>query len=216
MTTPRPEIDPQATATTRARYDRVARIYDRMEGLMEWRSFRKWRSLVWEIVGSEAEKILEVGVGTGKNLPYYPHEVQVTAIDLSDQMLARARQRAAQLDLSIELLHMDAQALAFADESFDVVVSTFVFCSVPNPVLGLLEIKRVLRPGGCAVLLEHMRPRSPWLGKLFDLLNPLTVRLSGANINRRTVENIRKAGLEIESIKNLAAQGIVKLIIVRL
>lgn len=215
MTTPKPEIDPQATATTRARYDRVARIYDRMEGLMEWRSFRKWRSLVWEIVGPEAKEILEVGVGTGKNLPYYPREVQVTAIDLSGRMLARARQRAEQLGLNIELLHMDAQALAFADESFDVVVSTFVFCSVPNPVLGLLEIKRVLRPGGRAVLLEHMRPRSPWLGKLFDLLNPLTMRLSGANINRRTVENIRKAGLEIESIKNLAAQEIVKLIIVR-
>ncbi len=222
-------IDPEATGVTRARYDRVAPVYDLYEGLMEGLFFRSWRRLVWGAVQEHLEhlqqiaaatsaakpRLLEVGVGTGKNLPYYPGGVEALAIDLSEKMLERARKRALKLGKPVDLLPMDAQALAFPDESFDVVVATFVFCSVPDPVLGLREVNRVLKPHGQVVLLEHMRPRSERLGKLFDLFNPLAVRLTGANINRRTVENVRKAGLELESVRELSAQGIVKLIVAR-
>jgi ubiquinone/menaquinone biosynthesis C-methylase UbiE len=222
-------IDLEATGVTRARYDRVAPVYDLYEGLMEGLFFRSWRRLVWRAVQGHLQQIaahatgaaavkprlLEVGVGTGKNLPYYPEGVEAVAIDISEKMLERARRRAQRLKKPVELLPMDAQALAFPDESFDVVVATFVFCSVPDPVLGLREINRVLKPHGRVVLLEHMRPRSERLGKLFDLFNPLAVRLTGANINRRTVENVRKAGLAIESVKELSAQGIVKRIVAR-
>jgi len=220
---PKQAIDSKTTAITKARYDRVAPIYDLMEGLMEQLTFRKWRKLVWETVqaylqNSRAEnsvipKILEIGVGTGKNFSYYPQDAQITAIDLSDRMLMRARKRAKKLSLNVELLQMDAQALEFEDHSFDTVVATFVFCSVPNPVLGLREIKRVLRPSGRVVLLEHMRPESRWLGRFFDLINPLVVRLWGANINRRTLENICKAGLQAEQVHDLTSFGIVRLII---
>ncbi|MEM4302206.1 MAG: methyltransferase domain-containing protein, partial [Candidatus Caldarchaeum sp.] len=159
-------------------------------------------------------RVLEVGVGTGLNFPYYPKDAQITAIDLSDKMLECAHQHTARRDYSnLELLPMDAQALAFPHESFDFVVATFVFCSAPDPVLGLSELRRVCKRDGRIVLLEHMRPENPWLGKLFDLLNPLVVRLMGANINRRTVENVRRAGLEIERLENLAPSGIVKLIV---
>ncbi len=206
-------IDAKATAATKARYDRVAPFYDLMEGVMERLFFHKWRKLVWQAVGLEAQRVLEVGVGTGKNFPYYPKGTQITAIDLSDRMLARARRRAEKLSLNVELLQMDAQALEFPDDSFDVAVSTFVFCSVPDPVLGLQEIRRVLRPGGEAVFLEHMRPESPELGRLFDWLNPLAVRLWGANINRYTLENVQRAGLKITQAKDLLPQGIVRLII---
>lgn len=206
-------IDAKATAITKSRYDRVAPFYDLMEGVMEWFAFRKWRKLVWQAVGSQATRILEVGVGTGKNMAHYPENTPITAIDISDKMLNRARQRATKQGLDIELLQMDAQALKFPDGSFDVVVSTFVFCSVPDPVLGLQEVKRVLRPDGQAVFLEHMRPESPWVGKLFDLFNPLVVRLWGANINRRTIDNIEKAGLKIQRVEHLTAQGIVRLVI---
>lgn len=157
--------------------------------------------------------MLEVGVGTGLNFSYYPPHAHITAIDLSDKMLERARRRAARLGTTVELLQMDAQALAFPDESFDEVIATFVFCSVPDPVLGLSELRRVCKPDGKVILLEHMRPESPWLGRLFDLLNPIAVRLTGANINRQTVENIRQAGLKIEHLESLAPSGIVKLII---
>jgi ubiquinone/menaquinone biosynthesis C-methylase UbiE len=219
------EIDQKATEATRARYDRVAPVYDVYEGLMERLFFRKWRGLVWQAVhthlqslsadGLRTRRLLEVGVGTGKNLPYYPEGAPAAAIDISEKMLERARKRARKLGQAVKLLPMDAQALAFPDESFDVVVATFVFCSVPDPVLGLREINRVLKRHGRVVLLEHMRPRSPWLAKLFDRLNPLAVRLTGANINRRTVENVERSGLEIERVRELSGQGIAKLIVAR-
>jgi phosphatidylethanolamine/phosphatidyl-N-methylethanolamine N-methyltransferase len=200
----------RATARTRARYDRIAPVYDLMEGLME-RSARRWRRLLWAQV--EGDSILEVGVGTGKNMPYYPKGPKITAIDLSTKMLQRARRRAEREKIAIELRQMDAQALDFPDKSFDTVVASFVFCSVPDPVLGLRELGRVAK--GKVLLLEHMRPANPWLGKVFDLLNPLVARLFGFNINRRTLENIRKAGLEIERVQNLDRLGIFKLIAAR-
>lgn len=223
MGTREPAIDREATERTRARYDRAAPVYDLYEGLMERLFFRNWRMRVWGQVCTHIQsiktgnpvsaQILEVGVGTGKNLPFYPEGARTTAVDISHKMLARARRRAERLSRNVELFPMDAQALAFEEGAFDAVVSTFVFCSVPDPVLGLREVRRVLRPDGRAVFLEHMRPRSSWLGKVFDLLNPVAVRLTGANINRPTLENVRQAGLEIEDVKDLSAQGVVKLIV---
>lgn len=203
------EPDAQATAKTRARYDRIAPVYDLMEALME-RSAKEWRRLLWAQV--EGEEVLEVGVGTGKNMPYYPKGQKTTAIDLSEKMLHRAQQRAERQGIEVELHRMDAQALEFPDKAFDTAVATFVFCSVPDPVLGLRELGRVTRSGGKVLLLEHMRPENPWLGRLFDLFNPLIVRLFGFNINRRTLENIRKAGLKIDSVRALDGMSIVKLI----
>lgn len=203
--------DPIATALAKARYNRNARLYDLFEGPMELLAFRRWRKKLWAHV--HGGRVLEVGVGTGKNFLYYPKGAQVTAIDLSEKMLERAQRRAAQQGLAIELLQMDAQSLAFPDDSFDYVAATFVFCSVPDPVLGLSELRRVCKPDGKVLLLEHMRPECQWLGVLFDLLNPVAVRLTGANINRKTLENVRRAGLRIESAESLAPCGIVKLIV---
>jgi ubiquinone/menaquinone biosynthesis C-methylase UbiE len=204
-------IDLQATALTKARYDRIAPVYDVMDGFMEWLAFRRWREHVWRQV--EGPRILEVGVGTGKNMPYYPKKAQVVAVDISDKMLARARRRTLRLGADVELLPMDAQALGFPDASFDCVVATFVFCSVPNPVLGLQEARRVCKSDGGIVLLEHMRPENKFLGRLADLFNPIFVRLWGANLNRRTLANVRQAGLEIERVETLAPSGLVKLIV---
>ena len=204
--------DAQATAKTQARYDRIAPIYDLMEWLME-RSARKWRRLLWAQV--EGERVLEVGVGTGKNMPYYPAGARVTAIDLSAKMLRRARRWAEREKIEVDLRQMDAQALNFPDQSFDTVVASFVFCSVPDPELGMGELGRVTKSGGEILLLEHMRPENPWLGRLFDLFNPLVVRLFGFNINRRTLVNIERVGLEIERVQNLDKMGIVKLIVAK-
>jgi len=158
---------------------------------------------------------LEVGVGTGKNIPYYPDGVHVTAIDLSEGMLSRARRLSKTLGLDVDLRQMDAQKLDFPADSFDTVVATFVFCSVPDPVIGLKELGRVCKPDGEIRLIEHMRARSEALGVLMDAANPLVVRTMGPNINRRTVENVTKAGLEIERVEDLSVQGIFKLIIAK-
>jgi ubiquinone/menaquinone biosynthesis C-methylase UbiE len=194
---------------TRKRYDRMAFFYDFMETPMEYLRFASWRKdLAGRIAGPTA---LEVGVGTGKNFAYYPQDVHITAIDLSPRMLARAHKRAYKLNRQVDLQEMNVQHLDFADRSFDTVFATFVFCSVPDPVMGLRELKRVCRPGGKLILLEHMRPHHPVLGWLFDVLNPIVVRMMGANINRETIDNIRQAGWQITAEENLSSD-IVKIV----
>lgn len=203
------QVDLEATRRTRARYERIAPIYDLMEGLAE-RRYRPWRERLWSLV--KGPEVLEVGVGTGKNMTYYSAGLQITGIDLAPGMLARARERATALSLDVQLFLGDVQTLDFADNAFDTVVSTFVFCSVPNPVLGLREIHRVVKPGGQVLLLEHVRSERLLWGALMDFLNPLVVRVVGANINRRTVENVRRASLRVDQVDDLGFGGIFKLI----
>ncbi len=188
---------------TRKRYNRMALIFDFVEAPVEKMRFASWRQrLRTRIVGPKA---LEVGVGTGKNLPYYPEDVEITAIDLSPRMLSRTRRKTEQLVLDVKLLEMDAQNLAFPDHTFDTVFATFVFCSVPDPVKGLQELRRVCKPEGRILLLEHMRPGNFILKIIFDLLNPIIVRMVGANINRKTIDNIRLAGWQIRVEENLSS-----------
>ena len=196
-------MTPAGTEVTRRRYDRIAPLYNLMETPMERTRFSSWRKRLRDrIIGKQ---VLEVGVGTGKNLGYYPDNVQITAIDLSPRMIHRAQERAKVLGLNVNLRQMDVQQLQFPDQSFDTVFATFVFCSVPDPILGLRELHRVCKPGGRLLLLEHMRPGNQIMGSLFDLLNPIVVRMMGANINRRTLDNIYNAGWNVEFVKNLAS-----------
>jgi len=188
---------------TRKRYNRIAFLYDLMEAPMERLRFTSWRRrLMGRIAGPTA---LEVGVGTGKNLIFYPDDVDITAIDLSPRMLERARKRANKLNLNVNLQEMDVEHLNFADDSFDTVFATFVFCSVPDPIAGLQELRRVCKADGKLLLLEHMRPENFVLGLIFDLLNPMIVRMMGANINRLTTNNIRQAGWQIKAEECLSS-----------
>jgi ubiquinone/menaquinone biosynthesis C-methylase UbiE len=112
-------------------------------------------------------------------------------------MLHYAQQRAKKLQFPVRLFEMDCERLHFPDASFDFVVATCVFCSVPDPVKGLTEIRRVLKPDGKVHLLEHMRSENKAVGWLMDVFNPLAVRLTGANLNRRTMQNIERAGFHV-------------------
>lgn len=188
---------------TRKRYDRIAFFYNLMDAPLEHLRFASWRPMLRDRI--KGSKALEVGVGTGKNLDYYPDDMEITAVDLSPRMLKRAQKRAGLLGLDVRLLEMDIQSLGFSDQCFDTVFATFVFCSVPDPVPGLRELRRVCKPDGRLLLLEHVRPTNELLGILFDVLNPIVVRMMGANINRRTVDNIKKAGWYIQTEQNLSS-----------
>ena len=179
-------------------YDRVAVIYDLYSAPMEWMGGRRRRRRLFSRARGE---VLEVGVGTGQNLASYPEGVQVTGIDISPRMLARARPRAAASPADVTLLTADVERLPFEDDRFDVASATCVFCSVGDPVRGLRELRRVVAPEGRVLLLEHVRPRNPVLGLLADLLSPLTRRLFGPEINRRTEHHVQAAGLELVSVR---------------
>lgn len=196
----------KATEIIRRRYNRTARFYNLMEAMMDKSGMNRWRQAVW----NEARgKVLEVGVGTGKNMEYYKENIEITAIDFSEKMLEKASSRSEILSKKVDLRLMDVQALQFPDEFFDTVITTCVFCSVPDPVKGLMEIKRVCKKDGKIIMLEHVRSKKIFVGKLMDILNPIVVRMVGANINRNTVENLKRAGLSVE-VENDLMMDIVK------
>lgn len=186
---------------TRKRYNRIAPVYNLMEWFVEKSTFKPWRKLLWSRV--EDGSILEIGVGTGKNIPFYPSGTNITAVDLSDRMMSYAKRQAEDLAKPVNFHQMDVQSLTFPDNSFDTAMATFVFCSVPLPVVGLEELKRVVKPGGDIWLLEHVRVNKPVIGLLMDILNPIIVRIMGANINRQTVQNVKAAGLKVLEVENL-------------
>lgn len=205
------EVDSRARATTdaRRRWDKNAAFYNAFQWPMEVMVMgSSRRRLISHVRGP---RVLEVGVGTGQNLPLYAPGIHVDGIDFSGRMIERARRRKSAA--SVTLHEMDAQQMAFPDAIFDTVVSTCVFCSVPDPVRGLSEVRRVLRPDGWAVFLEHMRPDGRWLGPLFDRLDPIVSR-RGPHINRRTLDNIAAAGLRIEHARDLTP-AFVKIVVAR-
>ncbi|MDO9141269.1 MAG: class I SAM-dependent methyltransferase, partial [Methylobacter sp.] len=114
----------------RQRYDRIAPYFEGLEAAMEGLFFKSWRKRLWAKV--DGHHILEVGVGTGKNFDYYPADARITAIDFSEQMLKQAEKKRGRKNVNVELELMDVQSLYFADNSFDTVICSFVFCSVPS------------------------------------------------------------------------------------
>jgi ubiquinone/menaquinone biosynthesis C-methylase UbiE len=192
------------------RYDRVSAIYDLMEMPMEVFA-GKWRK---EITGEVYGKILEVGVGTGKNIPFYARNIELTAIDFSRKMLSKARAKFSKNMINVTFLERDVQNLEFEDNSFDCVLSSCVFCSVPLPVQGLEEIRRVCKPNGKIVMLEHVRSENKIVGPLMDLLNPLPLYFYGANINRNTMDNIKKADFNNVQVKDVWLDIFKKIIII--
>lgn len=195
------------TEVIRQRFNRTALFYDWMDRMIP----DSLRRLATE---RATGKVLEVGVGTGKNLPNYPIGCEVTGIDFSPRMLSKAQTRATTAKVPVTLLEMDAQKMTFEDQSFDTVLSTCVFCSVPDPVKGLMEIRRVCKKDGIIILLEHVRSEDPVLGWLMDVLNPVSLYVIGSNINRNTVRNVIEAGIRIEDVRNVKGK-IVKLIIAK-
>jgi ubiquinone/menaquinone biosynthesis C-methylase UbiE len=145
--------------------------------------------------------VLELGAGTGANFAYYPPSATIIATEPDPFMLARARKRAAELGRVIALCQCPAEALPFADASFDTVVATLVFCSVQDPLRALTEVWWVLKPTGTFRFIEHVRADG-FTGRVQDMLTPIQCRLgAGCHLNRRTASSIEAAGLAIVELE---------------
>jgi ubiquinone/menaquinone biosynthesis C-methylase UbiE len=166
-------------------------------------------------VCSRAEgEVLEVAVGTGRNLPYYPEGVRLTGVELSREMLTIARGRATSLGRRADLRQGDAQALPFPDASFDTVVCTLSLCSIPSDRGAVAEMKRVLRPGGRLLLLDHV-PSTVRVWRVVQwLLEQVTLRLEGEHMLRRPLEHVQAEGFEIEHTERSKA-GVIEQIVAR-
>ncbi len=162
-----------------------------------------------------APPVLEVGVGTGASRQWYGGQRPQIALEPAGDLARAARRRATALSSPAAIGQMDVQALAFPDAMFASVVAILVFCSVADPVRGLHQVRRVLRPGGRLYMLEHVRPDYPPLGWLTDVLDGPWYAFNGeCHLNRRTADNVAAAGFTLESVEKRWA-GIANLIVAR-
>jgi ubiquinone/menaquinone biosynthesis C-methylase UbiE len=178
------------------KYDRFAPWYDWVEGVPDLLGVRRLRR---RLLRQASGKVLEVAVGTGKNLQYYPRGCRIIGIDVSREMLNVARERAAKLSMEVSPLLADAEALPFSDKSFETIVSSLSTCTFPNPVSALREMARVCKPGGRVLLLEHGRSDREWLGRWQDRREDSFAKQLGCHWNREPVEMVRQSGLIVAS-----------------
>ena len=181
-------------------WDRYAPRYDRDISFFERIQFAGGREWVCPQATGD---VLEVAIGTGLNLPHYPKDIRLTGLDLSPAMLDIARTRAAELGREVELHEGDAQALPFADESFDTVVCTLGLCGVPDERVAIAEMHRVLRPGGKLLLLDHVGSHH-WIVHFGQsLMEKLTVRMMGDYQTRRPLPLVEQAGFVVQRQERL-------------
>jgi phosphatidylethanolamine/phosphatidyl-N-methylethanolamine N-methyltransferase len=180
--------------------DYSATAYDRFMAPLEWLGLQAWRRQLLRWV---EPPILEIGIGTGASLRCYPETAQVVAMDREARMAGTARDRALAAGRPTAIGQMDVQYLAFPAQAFACVVTSLVFCSVADPLRGLCEIRRVLRPGGRLVMLEHVRPAHPLLGGLVDMLDtPWHAFSQECHLNRRTADSVMAAGYTLDLVQS--------------
>lgn len=183
-----------------SKYNRISPIYELIDLPLEFPFFRRWRK---EALSGLSGKVLEIGVGSGRNLKYYSSKAQITGIDNSEGMLEKARKKAREMK-NVNLFIMDAEHLEFPNNSFDYVIATFVLCTIPDPVKALKEMRRVLKPSGELIALEHLRSSNPIIDLFEHLIDPFLFILLGDHATRNTLKNIEEAGFTVLEAKKLA------------
>lgn len=199
--------------STLERYQRIAPFYDLLDLPFEYRRYRKIRPLLFQGLSG---RLLDAGVGTGRNFPFYPPGSEVIGVDLSPAMLTRAAQRLASARAKVELKQMDVTRLELPADSFDAGIATFLFCVLPDElqVPALKEIGRVVKPGGAIRLLEYTRPKGAFRKAMTKIWEPWVNWAYGAGFDRRTQERIPEAGLELVDAR-FVVDDLIKLITAR-
>jgi ubiquinone/menaquinone biosynthesis C-methylase UbiE len=183
-------------------WDKSAPRYDRQIAFFE----KIWFAGGREWLGGRARgRILEVAIGTGRNLSCYPADAAITGIELSSAMLAIARQRASGLGREVNLREGDAEHLPFEDASFDTVVCALSLCTIPSPVAAVGEMRRVLVPGGRLLLLDHIGSTWPPVYAAQWLVERITIRAAGEHFTRRQLPLVKTAGFQIVETERLKA-----------
>jgi ubiquinone/menaquinone biosynthesis C-methylase UbiE len=196
------------TERIRRLYDKEAPKFDRSMGRWDRTLFagsREW------VCAQASGEVLEIAIGTARNLPFYPKNLRLTGVELSPAMIEVARQRAEELGREIDLGVGDAEALEFADESFDTVICTYSLCTIPDDGAAVREAKRVLRPGGKFILAEHVRSPVGIVRAIERLIEPLAIRFGGDHLTREPLEHLQAEGFTIETVERSRA-GIVELV----
>ena len=199
------------TERVRRIQDKEAPRYDRQISFFERILFGEGRR--W-VCSQATGDVLELAAGTARNLPFYPPDVRITAVDLSPEMLAIGRRRAEELGRDAELRLGDAQALELADDSFDTVVCTLGLCTIPDDRKAATEAHRVLRPGGRLLLMEHVRSPSVPVRAVQRLLDPLSVRFQADHLVRDPLDYLASVGFDVERLER-SKWGIVERIAAR-
>jgi ubiquinone/menaquinone biosynthesis C-methylase UbiE len=200
-----------ATARQKRVWDKGAGSYDKQIAFFE----KVWFGGGREWLGARVRgRILEVAVGTGRNLRHYPADAVVTGVELSPAMLALARQRAADSGRGVDLREGDAEHLAFDDASFDTVVCALSLCTIPDPAAAIAEMRRVLVPGGRLLLLDHVGSTWPPIRAAQWLLERLTIRAAGEHFTRRQLPLVTAAGFEVVEVERRKA-GTVERVLAR-
>ncbi|MFC7321772.1 class I SAM-dependent methyltransferase [Halobacillus campisalis] len=175
-------------------------IYDAAMKPIEEKRFHRIRE---ELVTLAEGRVLELGAGTGLNFPYYKDVHSVDAIDPNSGMINHAFKNAMKSNVTIRFHEAGAETLPFKDDSFDSIVGTLVFCTIPEPDRAIKELKRVSRPGAKILLFEHVRTDPQWVARTQDFLTPLWKQVcDGCHLNRDTLELFKQAGVDIDTVKS--------------
>ncbi|MCM3567620.1 class I SAM-dependent methyltransferase [Neobacillus mesonae] len=176
-----------------------AKWYDFFMNPLEKRKFKQIRN---ELLLKAAGNVLEIGSGTGVNFPFYQNADKVTAIEPSGDMIEHSLPRKMQAVVPIEVIQANAEKLPFEDNTFDTVVATLVFCTIPNPEQAIMEIQRVCKPGGKILLFEHVKMENPFLGGLQEMLTPAWKKIcDGCCLNRDTIGLLKSEGITINKVQ---------------
>lgn len=189
------------------RWDQAAGTYD----LFSRGAERRWEAAKRESLAHVRGRVLFLAVGTGLEVPFFPPGLDITGMDISWGMLSQAKPRAAGYQGEFRLVQADVERLSFRGDSFDTVVTSCTFCSVPDPVAGLRELRRVLKPGGELRMFEHTGSRWFPFNVMLHAMTPITRRF-GPEMNRETVSNVQKAGFQLRSLRNVYLD-VVKIIV---